>query len=583
MSSSDPNEPFKRSPSQLELLSSVDEIEALYLASQHGDRVNSAVESHLASRHKVAERTMDKSNWSPYTLSQYGQRFPHSTMYHTALCCQRQTKLLTRNLAMVIPRIFSAIVMGLVYGLLFFDLATNDFASKLGLIQNAVMFVAFQNFQELPVAAEGKQIVVRQVDAGFYPPMSYTIAVNLLTLPLVVIETVIFGIILYFISGFATEADRFFFWLFLLISVSSAMSQMFRTITYIAGKADVAQQLNMPFIMLFVIFGGFLIPRSKVPDWLIWAYYLSPFSWATDSLGLNEFTAGKYSDPDPANPSLNLGESYLDSFGLRYEKVWQWAAVAYLWGFYLVLTTASTVLLGYSKPTPAMGAKRPIASKKGSSIAADPDAVVKVAMPSTAANGTKKLAGMRSSAKASFQLGALPFQPATLAWKDLKYTVFLGKEKTPKVLLNNISGYAEPGKLIALMGASGAGKTTLMDVIAGRKTTGLIEFESNIFVNGRPKDSNFEHLTGYVEQNDIHVGQATVREALEFSALLRLPKSVDKPTREAFINEVMELVGLTQIQNRMIGDAAEPSLSTGQLKLLTIATELVANPAIIFL
>lgn len=56
------------------------------------------------------------------------------------------------------------------------------------------------------------------------------------------------------------------------------MSQMFRTITYLGSNADVAQSLNMPFVMLFVVFGGFLIPRSKVQDWLIWAYYLSPFS-----------------------------------------------------------------------------------------------------------------------------------------------------------------------------------------------------------------------------------------------------------------------------------------------------------------
>jgi ABC-type uncharacterized transport system permease subunit len=41
---------------------------------------------------------------------------------------------------------------------------------------------------------------------------------------------------------------------------------------------SVAESLNMPFVMLFVVFGGFLIPRSEVPDWLIWAYYLSPFS-----------------------------------------------------------------------------------------------------------------------------------------------------------------------------------------------------------------------------------------------------------------------------------------------------------------
>jgi ABC-type multidrug transport system ATPase subunit len=80
-------------------------------------------------------------------------------------------------------------------------------------------------------------------------------------------------------------------------------------------------------------------------------------------------------------------------------------------------------------------------------------------------------------------------------------------------------------------------------------------------------------LPGYVEQQDIHNGMATVREALTFSAKLRLPASVTDVTREAFVDEVMGLVGLTSVQHRMIGDVSQPSLSTGQLKLLTIAVE----------
>lgn len=66
-------------------------------------------------------------------------------------------------------------------------------------------------------------------------------------------------------------------------------------------------------------------------------------------------------------------------------------------------------------------------------------------------------------------------------------------------LLKGITGYAEPGVLMALMGGSGAGKTTLMDVIAGRKTVGRITGE--IFVNGKPKDQNsWSRMMGYVEQ-----------------------------------------------------------------------------------
>jgi len=133
-------------------------------------------------------------------------------------------------------------------------------------------------------------VVVRQINAGFIPAFSYTTAVNLLTLPLACVEAIVFGILVYWIPGFEAQADRFFFFLLLLLSISSAMSQTFRTITYLAGNADVAQQMNMPFVMLFVVYGGFLIPRTSIQNWLIWAYYLSPFSWGTDSLAVNEFS-----------------------------------------------------------------------------------------------------------------------------------------------------------------------------------------------------------------------------------------------------------------------------------------------------
>jgi ABC-type multidrug transport system ATPase subunit len=66
-------------------------------------------------------------------------------------------------------------------------------------------------------------------------------------------------------------------------------------------------------------------------------------------------------------------------------------------------------------------------------------------------------------------------------------------------LLKGITAFAEPGVLMALMGGSGAGKTTLMDVIAGRKTVGRTT--GDIFVNGKPKDQDtFSRMCGYVEQ-----------------------------------------------------------------------------------
>jgi ABC-type multidrug transport system ATPase subunit len=99
------------------------------------------------------------------------------------------------------------------------------------------------------------------------------------------------------------------------------------------------------------------------------------------------------------------------------------------------------------------------------------------------------------------------------------------------LLLKGVSGAFRPGVLTALMGISGAGKTTLMDVLAGRKTGGYIE--GDISISGYPKkQETFARIAGYCEQNDIHSPHVTVYESLLYSAWLRLPPEVDSEARK---------------------------------------------------
>ncbi|XVF24879.1 hypothetical protein REPUB_Repub13aG0165400 [Reevesia pubescens] len=150
------------------------------------------------------------------------------------------------------------------------------------------------------------------------------------------------------------------------------------------------------------------------------------------------------------------------------------------------------------------------------------------------------------------------------------------------VLLKGVSGAFRPGVLTALMGVSGAGKTTLMDVLAGRKTGGYID--GNITVSGfSKKQETFARVSGYCEQNDIHSPHVTVYEALLYSAWLRLPAEVNAETRKMFIEEVMDLVELNPLRQAQVGLPGVNGLSTEQRKRLTIAVELVANPSIIFM
>lgn len=137
-------------------------------------------------------------------------------------------------------------------------------------------------------------------------------------------------------------------------------------------------------------------------------------------------------------------------------------------------------------------------------------------------------------------MNVIPAQTDIFTWRNVKYDIEIKGE--PRTLLDDVSGWVKPGTLTALMGTSGAGKTTLLDVLAKRTTMGVIT--GDMFVNGKPQDDSFQRKTGYVQQQDLHLETATVRESLRFSAMLRQPKSVSKKEKHEYVEEVIKMLAM---------------------------------------
>jgi len=173
---------------------------------------------------------------------------------------------------------------------------------------------------------------------------------------------------------------------------------------------------------------------------------------------------------------------------------------------------------------------------------------------------------------------------STFSWQDVSMTVQKGK-KQEKQILSNISGSLSSGKVCALMGPSGAGKTSLLNVLAARiRSRGTTEVTGNITLDGQPiTGSSLRKRIAYVMQQDILVPTQTVRESLWFSANLRLPKTYSMKDKKELVEKMLVDLGLVKCADTYIGDDMIRGVSGGEKKRTCVGIELIMKPKLIFL
>ncbi|KAG7035871.1 ABC transporter G family member 15 [Cucurbita argyrosperma subsp. argyrosperma] len=168
-----------------------------------------------------------------------------------------------------------------------------------------------------------------------------------------------------------------------------------------------------------------------------------------------------------------------------------------------------------------------------------------------------------------------------LVWEDLTVVLPNFRDGPTKRLLNGLRGYAEPGRIMAIMGPSGSGKSTLLDTLAGRLSKNVV-MTGNIFLNGKKRKFGYGDIA-YVTQEDVLLGTLTVRETISYSAQLRLPSSTTKDEVDSIVQATILEMGLQDCADRMIGNWHLRGISGGEKKRLSIAVEILTRPRLLFL
>ncbi|XP_052156538.1 ABC transporter G family member 16-like [Oryza glaberrima] len=182
--------------------------------------------------------------------------------------------------------------------------------------------------------------------------------------------------------------------------------------------------------------------------------------------------------------------------------------------------------------------------------------------------------------------------PYALTFTDLSYTVGsrragllppLPTDAPPaKALLDGISGEARDGEVLAVMGASGSGKSTLLDALAGRIARGSLR--GRVELNGEALHGRrVRAISAYVMQDDLLYPMLTVRETLMFAAEFRLPRALSPDKKRARVDALIGQLGLARAADTIVGDEAHRGVSGGERRRVSIGTDIVHDPILLFL
>ncbi|KAF5256808.1 hypothetical protein FOXYS1_12697 [Fusarium oxysporum] len=537
---------------------------------------------------KRAQQARGQRAKSPYTLSY---------MQQIDLTMWRGWKRLIGDPSITLSSLFGNVIMGLIVSSVFYNLqpTTDSFFQRGSLLFFAMLLNAFSSILEINTLYAQRPIVEKHARYALYHPSAEAFASMACDLPYKVLNAIVFNIVLYFMTNLNREPGAFFFFLLISFFTVLTMSMIFRTIASLSRSLAGAMVPASIIVLSLVMFTGFVIPDDYMLDWSRWIKYINPLAYAFDALMANEFHDRNFRCtaivPNPAlagyaNVSssnrvcsavgsvagLDIvnGDAYIDSaFGYKWENRWRnfGILVAFMVLFLITYLVAAELVAEKKSKGEVLVFRRGYKPAALEEKHGDDPEDIRVGPVTT----RDRQRGGKHSGN-----GLIKEQKSVFHWSNVSYDVQVKGET--KRILDHVDGWVKPGTLTALMGVSGAGKTTLLDVLADRKSVGVITGE--MLVDGYSRDASFQRKTGYVQQQDLHLQTSTVREALNFSALLRQPEHIPRQEKLDYVEEVIKLLDLEECAEAIIGAPGE-GLNVEQRKRLTIGIELVAKPPLL--
>ncbi|CAK7227501.1 Multidrug resistance protein [Sporothrix eucalyptigena] len=524
------------------------------------------VDAELFRQQKRSIQAKNQRLASPFLLS-YAQQIQ--------LCLWRGWKRLLGSPDLTIFALVANSVTALIVSSLFYNMqpTTDSFYGRAAILFIAILSNAFSSALEILTQYAQRPIVEKHVRYAFHHASAESFSSILVDMPYKISNSICYNLIIYFMTNLNRHPGNFFYF----------CASLSRTLSQAMVPASIL-------ILALVMFTGFVIPVDYMLGWCRWINYLDPVAYGFEALMVNEFHGRNFTCSafvpstaftEYANATgthracsavgSKVGADFVngdDYIGVNYKyfHAHKWRNVGILIGFVLFSHALYIIATEYISAKKSKG--EILVFKRGF-----------VPVTKTKDDAESSLSGpvtVVQNGGGSGDEGVIQGSTSVFHWRNVCYDIKIKGE--PRRILDNVDGWVKPGTLTALMGVSGAGKTTLLDCLADRISMGVIS--GKMLVDGKIRDESFQRKTGYVQQQDLHLETSTVREALEFSALLRQPANTPRKEKLAYVDEVIKLLDMQEYSDAVVGVLGE-GLNVEQRKRLTIGVELVAKPPLL--
>ncbi|EGW30589.1 ATP dependent transporter multidrug resistance [Spathaspora passalidarum NRRL Y-27907] len=514
------------------------------------------------------------------------------------LCTMRTFDRTWGDKAYTITLILAAVAQAFIIGSLYYN-TPDDVSgafSRGGVIFFAVLYMSLMGLAEISASFGARPILMKHKNYTLYHPSADALGNFIISIPLSILINTMFVIILYFLSNLARDAGKFFIAYLFIIMLHLTMGSFFQAIASLNKTISAANAFAGVMVLASLMYSSFMIQRPSMHPWFKWISYINPVLYAFEAIIASEFhgrhmeCAGQYLTPSgPGFENLGPGEQVCSFIGsvpgqswvlgdqylriaFTYEFSHVWRNLGILFGFLFFFLAINALGTEYVKPISGGGDKLLyLRGKVPDHLANASDKQQRDLEGGPAVGDLEKVPGQANDS----DLDDLKVDDI-FVWKDVDYVIpYDGAERK---LLDQVSGFCVPGTLTALMGESGAGKTTLLNTLAQRIDFGVVT--GDMLVNGKPLDSSFSRRTGYVQQQDIHVTEVTVRESLQFAARLRRPQDVSDEEKLNYVEKIIDVLDMNDYADAVVGRPGN-GLNVEQRKKLSIGVELVAKPTLL--